>query len=38
METKLGPHKGSKTPKSRACLFCFPLVSLYRTWIGLFYC
>jgi len=23
-ETKLGTPKGSKTPKSRACFFCFP--------------
>jgi len=36
-ETKLGPPKGSKTSKSRACLFCFPFVSLYRTWIGLLF-
>ena len=29
-ETKLGPPKGSKTPKSPACFSAFPLVSLYR--------
>jgi len=38
-EMKLDPPMGSKTPKSWACLFfCFPLVSLYKTWTGLFCC
>jgi len=39
-ETKFGPPKCSKTPKSRAFFFfsASPLVSLYRTWTGLFGC